>query len=98
MENDVPPISLWEAIKQYGAGYGAVIVLTILFIYLVIPPDVRNSDEVVGFIFGVLIGILFIPFLFAWLGKSDTPKRRFFLFLGLWVIAIVLVGIGVFVA
>ena len=36
--------------------------------------------------------LLFLPGLFAWLGKTDTPKRRFTLFLALWII---MVGLGV---
>ena len=98
MEEGVPQISRWEGIKQYGAGYWVVIVLTVIFVYFVKDPEAPNA----GYVFGQLVGgsgiILGVPLLFAWLGKNDTPKRRFVLFLALWVIIIALVSIGVYVA
>ena len=98
MEPDVPQVNRWEAIKQYGAGYGVVVVLTAIFAYLIKEPGAPNA----GYVYGQIIGgagiILIIPFLFAWLGKTDTPKRRFVLFLALWIIIVALVGIGVYVA
>ena len=98
MEPDVPSISRWEAIKEYGVGYGVVVVLTVIFVYLVKEPGAPNAGYVIGQIVGGTGIILGIPFLFAWLGKTDTPKRRFVLFLALWAIIMTLVGIGVFIA
>ena len=96
MEPDVPQISRWEAIKQYGAGYGVVVVLTAVFIYLIKEPGAPNVGYVYGQIFTGTVIILMVPFLFAWLGKNDTPKRRFALFLVLWIIVVVLVLMGRF--
>ena len=50
MEDDVPKSNRWEAIKQYRLGYGAVVVLTMVFIYLVMPPDDRNPGYIIGYI------------------------------------------------
>ena len=98
MENDAPQISRWEAIKQYGAGYGVVVVLTALFVYFAMEPDPEapNAGYIFGYIFGGAGVILGIPFLFAWLGQKDTPKRRFVLFLALWIIIVALMSIGIF--
>ena len=98
MENDVPQISRWEGIKQYGAGYGVVIVLTVVFVYFAMVAEPPNAGYAFGQIFTATCFIVSVPLLFAWLGKHDTPKRRFALFLALWVIIMTLVSIGVFVA
>ena len=98
MEPDVPQNNRWEAIKQYGAGYGVVVVLTAVFVYLIKEPGAPNAGYVIGQIVGGAGIILIIPFLFAWLGKTDTPRRRFVLFLGLWIVIVALVAIGRFVA
>ena len=98
MESDVSQINRWEAIKQYGAGYGVVVVLTAVFIYLIKEPGAPNVGYVYGQIFTGTVLILMVPFLFAWLGKTDTPKRRFALFLGLWIAIIALAAIGRYVA
>ena len=97
MENDVPKNYRWEGIKQYRLGYGAVAVLTAVFIYFVMPPEDQNPGYIYGYIFGGMVIILFLPILFAWLGKTDAPKRRFILFLALWVIIMTLVSIGVLI-
>ena len=97
MEPDVPQVNRWEGIKQYSAGYGVVVVLTAVFIYFARETEAPNA----GYLFGQIVGgagvILIVPFLFAWLGKTDTPKRRFVLFLGLWIVIIGLAAIGRYV-
>ncbi len=97
MEDDVPESNRWEAIKQYRVGYGAVVVLTMVFIYLVMLPGDQNPGYILGYIWGGTVVILCIPGLFAWLGKTDTPKRRFVLFFALWIIIAGLVVIGTLV-
>ncbi len=95
MENDTPQLSKWEAIKQYGAGYGVVVLLTVIFVYFAMEPGAPNAGYIFGYIFGGSCVILGAPFLFAWLGKTDTPKRRFVLFLALWIIIVALMSIGI---
>ncbi len=97
MEDDVPESNRWEAIKQYRVGYGAVVVLTMVFIYLVMLPDDQNPGYIFGYLWGGTALLLFLPGLFAWLGKTDTPKRRFVLFLALSIIIVGLMVIGVLV-
>ena len=97
MEDDVPESNRWEAIKQYRVGYGAVVVLTAVFIYFMMAPDDQNPGYLFGYIWTGTIFILCIPGLFAWLGKTDTPKRRFVLFLALSIIMVGLVVIGTLV-
>ncbi len=90
MEPDVPQISRWEAIKQYGIGYGVIAGLTTIIAFLVGSPGSFDFSEFIAAILGGTIGILLIPFLFAWLGKKSTPGRRFALFLALWFIVVIL--------
>ncbi len=97
MEDDVPTGNRWEAIKQYRVGYGAVVVLTMVFIYLVMLPGDQNPGYIFGYLWGGTVVILCIPGLFAWLGKTDTPKRRFVLFLALSIITVGLMVIGILI-
>ena len=97
MKDDVPTGNRWEAIKQYRVGYGAVFVLTMVFIYLVMLPGNQNPGYIFGYLWGGTAVLLFLPGLFAWLGKTDTPKRRFVLFLALSIIIVGLMVIGMLV-
>ncbi len=94
MEDNVPTGNRWKAIKPYRAGYGAVVVLTMVFIYFVMLPDDQNHGYILGYLWGGTTVLLLLPGLFAWLGKTDTPKRRFVLFLALWMISVVLGVVG----
>ncbi len=97
MEDHVPTGNRWEAIKQYRVGYGAVFVLTMVFIYLLMLPEDQNPGYIFGYLWSGTALILCIPGLFAWLGKTDTPKRRFVLFLALSIITVGLMVIGMLV-
>ena len=98
METEASQSNRREGIKQYGMGYGVVFVLTFVFVYLVMPDEERNTGEVLGYVWGGGIFILFLPCLLAWLGKTDTPLRRFVLFLAVWVILVGMILIGIYVA
>jgi FtsH-binding integral membrane protein len=98
MEPEAPQDNRREAIRQYGLGYGMVFLLTAILAYYLGPPGATNTAEAVATTLGGMLVLLFIPGLFAWLGKTDTPRRRFVLFLALWGILAALFLIGTFMA
>ena len=81
--------------KKYGGGYLAITILTAILAYLAMPAENQNTGEVIGYVFGGCVFVPFCPFLFAWLGKTDTPLRRFILFIAVWFILVALIAIGI---
>ena len=96
MKSDEPPISRWEAIKQYGIGYGVVAGISMVVAFIVGSPNAFDYADVIASILGGTIGILLIPGIFAWLGKRSSPGRRFALFLALWIIVVFMLVIDTF--
>ena len=96
MNRDEPAISRWEAIKQYGIGYGIITGLSMVIAFIVGSPSSFDYADVIASILGGTIGILLIPGLFAWLGKRSSPGRRFALFLALWIIVVFMLIIDTF--
>ncbi len=98
MEPEAPKNNRREGLEQYRLGYGLFSILSFVFIYAVMPPEDRNVGERIGYVWTGGVFIMFFPFLFAWLGKTDTPRRRFALFLATWVIIVGVITIGVYAA
>ena len=55
MEPEVPYISRWEAIKQYGIGYGVIVGITTVIAFIVGSPGFYDYAEVIASILGFVL-------------------------------------------